>query len=411
MKLRKILIDHFRGINSLELRFETQDKNNPEQLVVLAGPNGCGKTSVLEAILICLGRPDLLPRRPDSKHDVMKTSTAFFLEAELTSDGGIIIQAKSDISGRATHSVRRAVAQETTTARPVENAKDSLPPVPMAYFSSWRAPKLVGPVPITAGKPGKRPSKAEENRLWRIKNYFVNLKAREAFPEAPSILREGHESPSALHRLNEAWRLFYPQARYRFEAGTASEEVEEGFDFFVTPNEDLRFRIPVDSLSSGEIEVLVFLASFLIEDYRGAILLIDEPELHLHPAWHRVILKAIRSLLSDTQIICATHSPHVLSELPPEQVRLLKRKGPLTTATMPEDSYGLDANRILEELMEAPERPPEVKAELQRLFVMGDQGDFAAARNVIGSLERRIHADPALTKAEMLIRRKETLGK
>jgi len=43
----------------------------------------------------------------------------------------------------------------------------------------------------------------------------------------------------------------------------------------------------VDNLSSEEIELLVFLGSFLVEDYTGGILLIDETKLHLHPAWHR----------------------------------------------------------------------------------------------------------------------------
>jgi hypothetical protein len=60
-------------------------------------------------------------------------------------------------------------------------------------------------------------------------------------------------------------------------------------------------------------------------------------------------------------------------------VRLLKREGFLTTASIPEDSYGLDVNRVLEELMAAPDRPAEVKDQLQRLFLLIDQGDFPAA--------------------------------
>ena len=49
--LASLSIQDFRGIESLELDFHGPD-GNPNQLVVLAGPNGCGKTAVLEAGLL-----------------------------------------------------------------------------------------------------------------------------------------------------------------------------------------------------------------------------------------------------------------------------------------------------------------------------------------------------------------------
>ena len=45
--LASLSIQNFRGIESLELDFHGPD-GNPNQLVVLAGPNGCGKTAVLK---------------------------------------------------------------------------------------------------------------------------------------------------------------------------------------------------------------------------------------------------------------------------------------------------------------------------------------------------------------------------
>jgi energy-coupling factor transporter ATP-binding protein EcfA2 len=46
-----------------------------------------------------------------------------------------------------------------------------------------------------------------------------------------------------------------------------------------------------------------------------AILLIDEPELHLHPAWQRKVLPAVQSLLPNSQMFVATHSPFVISSV------------------------------------------------------------------------------------------------
>lgn len=45
------------------------------------------------------------------------------------------------------------------------------------------------------------------------------------------------------------------------------------------------------------------------------VLLVDEPEAHLHPSWQRQVLPAIQRLLPNAQIIAATHSPFVISSV------------------------------------------------------------------------------------------------
>jgi predicted ATP-binding protein involved in virulence len=45
--------------------------------------------------------------------------------------------------------------------------------------------------------------------------------------------------------------------------------------------------------------------------FEGGIICIDEPELHLDPQWHALILQALRKLQPNSQFIVATHSPEV----------------------------------------------------------------------------------------------------
>ena len=296
MKFTKLNIANFRGISDLNVDFLMSGTDKPIDIAVFAGPNGCGKTAVLEACLLCLDRTDLMrEQRIYNKHNVRFGANGFLLKADLQEDSQVRhVEIESDSSG-------------LYQLRPRLNVPR------VAYFSSWREPRLVGAVTITVGKQKRKPKASEENRLWRIKNYFVNLRARRSFEDtrggvAPASQEEKH----FLLRLNEAWHMFYPQRQDRFEALTASQNVEEGFDLFFL-RDDL--RLPVDSLSSGELEVLVFIGSLIIEDLNGGVVFIDEPELHLHPAWHRVLLRSVRKLLPQTQIICATHSAEVLDSV------------------------------------------------------------------------------------------------
>jgi len=48
---------------------------------------------------------------------------------------------------------------------------------------------------------------------------------------------------------------------------------------------------------------------------QSLILLLDEPDAHLHPAWQRKLIPAVQSLLPNAQIFVATHSPFVISSV------------------------------------------------------------------------------------------------
>lgn len=48
---------------------------------------------------------------------------------------------------------------------------------------------------------------------------------------------------------------------------------------------------------------------------KSIILLLDEPDAHLHPAWQRKLIPAIQQMLPNAQIFIATHSPFVISSV------------------------------------------------------------------------------------------------
>lgn len=73
------------------------------------------------------------------------------------------------------------------------------------------------------------------------------------------------------------------------------------------------------SLSSGEMNILltIFFISISLSDTKENILIIDEPEISLHPKWQIEYIEKISDLfyLNNLKVYIATHSPLILTDL------------------------------------------------------------------------------------------------
>ncbi|MBX9901151.1 MAG: AAA family ATPase [Burkholderiaceae bacterium] len=83
-------------------------------------------------------------------------------------------------------------------------------------------------------------------------------------------------------------------------------------------------RFLVSAASSGERELLTYLFAIFALNVRDAIIIVDEPELHLHPRWQKSLLQLFSSLSVSTgnQFLLATHSPTFIS---PESIPFVSR--------------------------------------------------------------------------------------
>lgn len=78
-------------------------------------------------------------------------------------------------------------------------------------------------------------------------------------------------------------------------------------------------RIPISRLSSGEKQLLSILINTLTAG--ESAVLIDEPELSMHPDWQMSLLGSMRRINPSAQIIVATHSPDLAASVPVENMR------------------------------------------------------------------------------------------
>lgn len=108
-------------------------------------------------------------------------------------------------------------------------------------------------------------------------------------------------------------------------------------------------------LSSGQ-EIYSYLIPTLISEIESeTLLLIDEPELYLHPGLELGLIKMLKNLLEEFKsfAVIATHSSILTREVDREAVKILKREGNYTTVTLPSiQTYGADIESIISEVFE-----------------------------------------------------------
>jgi len=139
------------------------------------------------------------------------------------------------------------------------------------------------------------------------------------------------------------------------------------------------------------------------------IVMIDEVDMFLHPAWQQTILVSLQRAFPKIQFIVTTHSPQVLSTVKSECIRIL-RDGSVYKA--PQGTKGAESSRILKQAQGVDARPPAdentrlLKGYLE--LVYQDQWNDPEAvkkrqllNEIFGSQE------PALTEADLYIENRQ----
>ncbi len=134
--------------------------------------------------------------------------------------------------------------------------------------------------------------------------------------------------------------------------------------FSVTLSVDGAEPTPVDLLSDGLKSLLSWLGDLLMRldripwsepgpvTDRRFLLLLDEVEVHLHPAWQRKVIPVVERLFPNAQIIASTHSPFVIASASDAWIHRFRLEGgkAVVDAARP-TAKGMSYPAILDDLM------------------------------------------------------------
>ncbi len=323
LRIARLEIQNLRAIEqvTVDLR-DAFDRPAPQ--AVFVGPNGSGKTTALEAILLALGRHDLLPQDSASLDEQVRFGADdFHIELELASaDGGTLaavsvdrLECEGDLSGPGD-----GTGIASTERRKVLRRLD----LSVGYLPSRREPEALGDTPGPRGLRARR----ESRRLVEAKRALIGLYNRSVRARTPMTPQ------SPFLRIQDFWQRFAEDDRV-LDVIAASERPADGDEvvlrapgpipddvtsltrarLLASARPDIPRMVPLGRLSDGQLAVLRFASVLLLGDRPLDLLLVDEPEQHLHPRWHHQLLASLRELAPETQILVATHSPDVVASV------------------------------------------------------------------------------------------------
>lgn len=327
MRIDRLSVQNFRGIKQAEIKGLSSSS-----FVAVGGKNGVGKTTLLEAVAILwfgvhdqntrLGGPwsdecviELDVTFEASEWDSMVSSAARLGYDHLGPQEVVTVRSRfRRVLGM--NGWERAETQgEPSWAGLLLNRDfryehafcniDFLPSHRELGFSSTN----IDPVVLSHG----RINEIREN----LRHSFRDYRNQVQIGSVESLL-------ASLDYLDLISERESNEARNRYEAIVKSFanatgktiprpkiDRTKGVDVFVeTPDGQTH---PVSQLSSGEQQVLALMCYLVQIMAIGGIVLIDEPELHLHPALQRSLLSIADQVGQRSQIWIATHSPKLLA--------------------------------------------------------------------------------------------------
>jgi predicted ATP-binding protein involved in virulence len=439
MRVKRLKMKSFCGIGDLTLEF---DETEP---TVFIGINGVGKSSILDCLAILLSC--FIARikfDPKSRTTIIKR-TGLYSESQkerYLAEGGSFNEQDIKNGENETHNEitisldSQEVKWSLTTVQKGHSTDTStdlaeLDPVTNSIRRQWKE-SCEANIPLVVYYPVNRAVLDIPLEIPREHSF----KQIDAYDEVLAGVQIGFSSFFQWFRVledleNEERR---DESEYR---DRQLESVRQAIYCLLPGFSNLRVRrnplrmtvtkqgqeLIIDQLSDGE-KCLLALAGDLArrlaianpslpDPLQGSgVVLIDEIELHLHPKWQREIIPALTRTFPNCQFIVTTHSPQVISQVKPEGIYILERTDLGIVAMRPESSYGRDSNRILEDLMDTPERPQEIKESLLELFRLIAKGELDSARQLHQKIADKIGADePELVGASVSIRRREILGR
>lgn len=415
MILNNLALHNFRGFEDLNISFDPQ-------LTVIVGNNGVGKTTILEAAAIAVGTMFTaftnVPSMKIDKNDAHIKSFVIGSQDDVQIQYPVSICAsgvlnKSEIKwlrslnsprgGTTVKDARELIDIAEVYQKKLQTGDQSVVLPIIAYYGTGRLwdshrEKKADTFSNSTRTNGYIDSLDGQSNIKLMMNWFQKMTIQK------------YQRQEEKLDPNPMLDVVFGAVEKCYESVTGYRDVSiqynfdtNGMDVYYTDSTNARMRIPMSLLSDGYKGTISLIADIayrmavlnpqlqgsVIEETPG-IVLIDEVDLHLHPAWQQRILDDLTTIFPKVQFIVTTHAPAIINSIHSDNLVILENG---ETRDPDGQTFGKDANTILQGIMAAYERPVSVKTLFRSFYHSVDTNELERAADMLAKLEDTIGSD------------------
>ena len=428
MYLKSLELHNFRAFEDLKIDFH-------ENLTVIIGANGAGKTTIMEGIAIALS--SMFVKMDGLSALGINRSQAHLIAYEIGSTKDV--QEQYPVTVKASASVSTLSEKEeiewerglnSSRGQTVYGGASQITSLGVEYQKALRNGDTQICLPVLAyygtGRlwdyhRNKQTDVFEKsNRLngyidcvdgtanvKLMMNWFMKMTIQK-YQNQEIGLGAIPELEAVYSAMKECYSRITGYSKVKMQYRMATKELEVAY----IDESNNAMRMPINQLSDGYKSMISLVADIA---YRMAVLnpqflgdvckntdgvvFIDEIDLHLHPAWQQRVLDDLRAIFPKVQFIVTTHAPAVINTVPKECIRILKNNA---VKSAPIETYGKDANSVLTAIMDADERPAPVKKKFDDFYDALAYYDYDTAHKILNELKDELGDNyPDITSCEV----------
>lgn len=320
MFINKLKLENFRSFKELEVDFSSDKKKNRRRTLIL-GVNGTGKSNILKSIaLVTAGSSALGELLGDSNDWIRYGEEHCKIDLWMTTQKGLLRHIWLEI-----HRGDTLKDVMSRSAESLDEIDDALHYTDRNYF-------VVG---------------YGASRIMATSSKGRNFSSSGTFYDSPrsqcvATLLNRNASLNSLedwaidldYRKNKSGQEVIRNVFDKFLDGINFHEIDKETRQLMLKTPD--GIIPLDALSDGYQNMagwlgdLLFRINDIFSDRKEplktfGVLILDEIDLHLHPAWQRKLLTFIEKTLPNMQLIASTHSPFTAQQAGEGELFIIKR--------------------------------------------------------------------------------------
>lgn len=349
MKIQRLFLRNVRNIKELDLDFRDPVTGKPMSRIVLAGANGSGKTTILECIFGLIAAAERYGKQEIGRHsELQDVEIALPVSAQLQLLFDLEFIGAPPVTLSVGYGERGPIISEASVAEEA-SVGGLLPPPNIFTLSQPLQPTSL----FTRLAEFIHHAREKGESAFGSVLYFPYNRYLPSVPEGELRIEPREYQWAYRYSANSEWKgstesyLFslnyldledrdrnLPANRY----GQAVELVNSVLDGKkiariqrgrVVVETDKGEAHGLDDLSSGEKQIVLLLVEILRRIALGSVILLDEPEISLHPAWQRGLMAALDKIIEqyDAQVILATHSLEIATSVMPHEVISLNDLG------------------------------------------------------------------------------------